>query len=126
MIGPPNNGAKLAEQLGDNPAFAALFGPAGQQLGKRWPEIAPNLAIPSCEFGIIAGGRGDPRGLAPLLEGDNDGLVTVESTRLPGARDFLIVPQLHFLMLHSLTVKQCTLRFLKHGWFVAPKKPGGL
>jgi pimeloyl-ACP methyl ester carboxylesterase len=123
MIGPPNNGAKLAEEWGDNPAFIVLFGPAGQQLGKRWPQIAPKLAVPSCEFAIIAGGRGDSRGMGPLVEGDNDGLITVESTRLPGARDFLIVPEVHFFMLHSRTVMECTLRFLKHGWFVEPKKP---
>ncbi len=95
MLGPPNQGAELAEKLGDNPVFIAVFGSAGQQLGKRWAELQPTLATPACEFGIIAGGRGDDRGYNPLLNGDNDGIVTVASTRLAGARDFLLVKELH-------------------------------
>ena len=31
MLGPPNQGAELAEELGNNPAFIAVFGVAGQQ-----------------------------------------------------------------------------------------------
>ena len=105
MLGPPNQGAELAEKLGDNPAFIAVFGSAGQQLGKRWAELKPTLATPACEFGIIAGGRGDGHGYNPLLDGDNDGIVTVASTRLAGARDFLLVGELHTLLLHSANVR---------------------
>ncbi len=39
MLGPPNQGAELAEKLGDYPAFIAAFGESGQQLGKRWKEL---------------------------------------------------------------------------------------
>ena len=89
MLGPPNQGAELAEKLGDYPAFIAVFGASGQQLGKRWQELKPTLATPACEFGIIAGGRGDGHGYNPLLTGDNDGIVTVASTRLPARGIFL-------------------------------------
>ena len=122
MIGPPNQGAELAEKLGDNPAFIAVFGASGQQLGRRWEELKPTLATPACEFGIIAGGRGDGRGYNPLLNGDNDGIVTVASTRLAGARDFVLVGELHTLLLHSASVRDRTLTFLEHGYFVAEEK----
>jgi len=122
MLGPPNQGAELAEKLGDNPAFIAVFGSAGQQLGKRWAELEPTLATPACEFGIIAGGRGDDRGFNPLLNGDNDGIVTVASTRLTGARDFLLVNELHFFLLRSTNVQKRALEFLKHGYFVSEEK----
>jgi len=122
MLGPPNQGAELAEKLGDNPAFIAAFGIAGQQLGKRWAELKPTLATPACEFGIIAGGRGDDHGYNPLLTGDNDGIVTVASTRLAGARDFLLVNELHFFLLRTSTVQKPTLEFLRHGYFVSEKK----
>ena len=122
MLGPPNQGAELAEKLGDYPAFIAAFGESGQQLGKRWNELKPTLATPACEFGIIAGGRGDGRGYNPLLSGDNDGIVTVASTRLGGARDFLLVNELHFVLLHSSSVQDRTLEFLRHGYFVSEKK----
>ena len=122
MLGPPNQGAELAEKLGDNPAFIAVFGSAGQQLGKRWAELKPTLATPACEFGIIAGGRGDDHGYNPALNGDNDGIVTVASTRLAGARDFLLVNELHFFLLHSANVQKRVLDFLEHGYFVSEEK----
>jgi pimeloyl-ACP methyl ester carboxylesterase len=121
MLGPPNQGAEMAEKLGDYEAFAAL-GPAAEQLGKRWPELKQTLAAPTCEFGIIAGGRGDGHGYNPLLSGDNDGMVTVVSTRLPGARDFLLVNDLHFVFLFSPDVQKPTLEFLRHGYFVSEEK----
>ncbi len=50
MLGSPNEGAELAEKLGDNPAFIAVFGIAGQQLGKRWEELKPTLTPPAILF----------------------------------------------------------------------------
>ncbi len=121
MIGAPNNGAELAAKFGNNPLIATLLGESGRQLGKEWPELAPHLATPACEFGIIAGGSGTSNGLLPVLEGDNDGLVTVASTRLVGARDFIIVPALHYNQLHASDIQRYTLRFLKLGYFIAEK-----
>jgi pimeloyl-ACP methyl ester carboxylesterase len=131
MIAPPNNGSELAAQYADHPAFVMAFGVAGQELGARWKELAPKLAIPTCEFGIIAGGKGDDSGLLPKfegndlfpkLQGDNDGVLTVASTRLPGAADFIVVRNLHFMMMKSPKVMRYTLRFLKDGYFVAADK----
>jgi hypothetical protein len=121
MLGPPNQGAEMANKLDHFTAFAAL-GPAAEQLGKHWPELKPTLATPACEFGIIAGGRGDEHGYNPFLNGDNDGMVTVASTRLPGARDFLLVNELHFVFLFSPNVQSRTLEFLRHGYFASEEK----
>jgi hypothetical protein len=91
-------------------------------LSEHWRELKPTLATPACEFGIIAGGRGDGHGYNPLLSGDNDGMVTVASARLPGARDFLLVNDLHFVFLFSPDVQKPTLEFLRHGYFVSEEK----
>ncbi|HEY2841904.1 MAG TPA: hypothetical protein VGJ26_22285, partial [Pirellulales bacterium] len=91
MIGPPNHGARMAVLLGGNPIFDTTLGMSAQQLGRRWDELAPHLATPPCEFGIIAGGKGNRSGLSPLLEGDDDGTVRVAEARLAGASDFTIV-----------------------------------
>ena len=72
--------------------------------------------VPACEFGILAGGTGWPGGFNPLMPGDNDGLLEVETTRLAGASDFL-VPTPHMGMLHSPEVMRYTLNFLQHGSF---------
>jgi len=119
MIGPPNHGARLAVVLGGNAIFDNTLGLSAQQLGRRWEELAPRLATPSCEFGVIAGGKGNAMGLNPFLEGDDDGTVRVAETRLAGAKDFCIVDMHHALLTASPTVGERTLRFLKEGRFLA-------
>ena len=89
MLGPPNQGSIIAAMLADNKIFEFVAGPSGQQLGAQWAQIRPHLVTPACEFGIIAGGTQFDKGFNPLLKEDNDGLVTVESTKLAGAADFL-------------------------------------
>ena len=63
----------------------------------RWPFI--DLSI--WPFVVIAGGVGRSPGINPLLKVDNDGIVTVESTRLPEASDFLRLPVYHGGMVRS-------------------------
>ncbi len=45
--------------------------------------------------------------------------MSVESTRLAGAADFAVLPVLHTLMMDDGTVKEYTLRFLEHGYFIS-------
>jgi pimeloyl-ACP methyl ester carboxylesterase len=119
MLGPPNQGSVVAVSLAENQLFATLTGRAGQELGRDWAVLKTRLATPDFEFGIIAGGRGDGKGYNPFLTGDNDGLVTVVSTRLAGARDFLLVPSLHATLPDNSQVMEATLRFLDQGCFVS-------
>ncbi len=117
MLGPPNHGAQMAGIFGtiDPLGFMA----AAQEI-RKWKELESLLATPRFPFGVIAGGRGQAtRGYNPLLSTDNDLIVTVESTRLAGAADFLMLPVLHGLMMDNRQVRQHTLNFLQHGWFVA-------
>jgi pimeloyl-ACP methyl ester carboxylesterase len=122
MLAPPNNGAKLAQLLGDNKLFKTIAGVPGIELGHGWSELERHLAIPTCEFGIIAGGRGSEKGHNPLLQGDDDLIVAVPETRLPGAQDFLVLPALHTFMMEEPKVQEATLRFLLHGYFVSEEK----
>lgn len=117
MIGAPNNGAQMAKLLSDYSLFKMVAGPPGQALGAGWNDFADKLATPSCEFGVIAGGRGDDHGYSPLLKGDNDLVVTVAEARLPGAADFLLVPVTHTFLMDSPAVQEATLRFLNEGYF---------
>jgi pimeloyl-ACP methyl ester carboxylesterase len=121
MLAPPNQGAQIAEQLHDNKLFQLIFGVSGNQLSGQWGKVEQRLAIPTCPFGIIAGGRGDEGVNNPMLSGDDDFIVTVEETRLAGAADFLVVPALHTFIMDDPAVRESTLRFLQHGYFVSPK-----
>lgn len=117
MIGSPNTGAHLVDLLQDkvNVVFKPLYGPAGQQLGTSSEGFVAKLPVPKFEFAVIAGGRGNDAGFNPLIPGDDDGIVSVSSTRLPGASDFMLVPAIHSLMLFSPDVSAACVRFLKDG-----------
>ena len=119
MLGPPNHGSSLANAFADNRLFKMILGKPGQELGRHWAWEAINLATPQFEFGIVAGGLGNRHGFNPFLPGDNDGVLPVESTRLAGAADFVVVPILHLPMVSDDRVFQYTLRFLQHGYFVS-------
>jgi predicted alpha/beta hydrolase family esterase len=84
MLGPPNNGAQLANALDHNLISREFIGVPGRELAESWPKLSQHLATPQFEFGIIAGGKQDGHGYNPLLSGDNDMVVTVEETRLAG------------------------------------------
>ncbi|HEY1785988.1 MAG TPA: alpha/beta fold hydrolase [Pirellulales bacterium] len=119
MLGPPNQAARMAEVFGRQRWFG-LLGKAANQL-RDLPQAQHRLAVPACPFGIIAGGRSAPRGYNPWLAGDNDLLVDVASTRLPGAADFVVVPVIHALMMANPVVQQYTLQFLETGAFISPE-----
>ena len=119
MLGTPNQGAEKADLFRDWAFYRLLYGRAGQQLVTsiwggicRW--LPSSLMI---ETGIIAGGRGKPPGYSFLLRGDNDGLVTVESTRLAGATDFAVVRCLHPLLPGNKQVLEMVTMYLENGYF---------
>ncbi len=122
MLGTPNRGAEIADLLQRTTLFKLIYGPAGQELVTGADDIISRLPVPRFEFGVIAGGNGTVRGYNPLLPGDNDGTVTVESARLSGAADFLRVPRLHSLLMNDDQVVAATRHFLKHGRF-DPDRP---
>jgi pimeloyl-ACP methyl ester carboxylesterase len=119
MIAPPNQGSELAEYSVGSQLFKIVLGDSFVQLARGLSKMANRLAIPPCEFGIIAGGRGDGKGWNPLLPADDDFTVSVASTRLPGADDFLLLPVTHTRIVFDARTQACTLRFLREGHFVS-------
>lgn len=123
MLGPPNQGSQLARMASGIWGVSDYVDGAARDLVFNWQEVAPSLAIPPCDFGIVAGGRGDATGYSLLLSGDDDAVVCVDETRLPGARDFLLVPVHHAAMMQSPVVQRATETFLRDGRFPAATEP---
>jgi pimeloyl-ACP methyl ester carboxylesterase len=123
MLAPPNQGSELAAALAENGLFQVVEGIPGRELGADWPKLETKLAIPPLEFGIIAGGCGDAEGYNPMLPGDDDGIVTVASTRLATAADFVLLPVAHSFIMSDETAIGHTLRFLQTGRFVVRDRP---
>lgn len=122
MLGPPNNGADLARRFKGNKIVTMVIGQSGKQLGGEWDTVSTHLAVPPCEFGIIAGGNGTDSGASPLVPGDDDWIVSVAETRLPGACDFRTFNLLHGQLMNNPQVQQQTLQFLKTGCFESDDK----
>lgn len=70
------------------------------------------------QLGIVAGTRRVGLGhLITTLDGDNDGTVAVNETRLPGATDFITMPVGHMGLVMSARVARETCQFIKEGRF---------
>ncbi len=123
MIAPPNHGAELADKFADNKLVGMLAGKPLEQLApsRGWPDLEKQLATPKFEFGIIAGGKGDDEGYLSAIPGDDDSLLSVATTKLAGATDFIQIAGLHQLMPQYKEVRAATLNFLLHGYFVSPQ-----
>ena len=111
MLGPPNQGAEIARRLAATKVFGWVAGPAAMQLGVSWNEVRVALATPPFPFHILTG---DVRSFRrhPLVTGPNDGIVSVEETRLNGADSFGLLPVAHGVLVYSKRVINRTIELL--------------
>jgi pimeloyl-ACP methyl ester carboxylesterase len=122
MLAPPNHGARMAEAFRHVGILESVMGKSTAQLAKDWENLSRTLATPTCEFGILAGGKNDDQGINRWLDGDDDFVVTVDETRLAGAHDFLVLPVYHRQIIGDPTARECTVRFLRYGYFVSSEQ----
>ncbi|NNF78099.1 MAG: alpha/beta fold hydrolase [Rhizobiales bacterium] len=115
LLGTPSKGSSLADAFKDKWWFD-LLGPTVQQLGTTNGGLASSLPPPDYPVGVIAGVR-DGRENEDILPGQDDGLVTVSSTKFPGMTDFVVVPAGHSTMRYSKPVAAQVVNFLKTGKF---------
>ena len=122
MLGPPNQGSKVARTFKNSHLFRTFAGKSGDQLARDWAKLFPQLATPSAEFGIIAGGQLNEAYSNFLLKGKDDYTVSVDETKLTGASDFMVHPLLHGTMMNQPIVLEATTRFFKEGHFISAAK----
>jgi triacylglycerol lipase len=117
MLSPPNKGSELVDLLMQVPLYRWITGPAGQEIGKGPESVVNRLKPVGIDVGVIAGNLSINLVFSALLDGPDDGMVSVESTMLPEMRDFIIVPNSHtFIMRDPLVMRQVS-HFLKYGRF---------
>lgn len=117
MLGPPNKGSQVVDNLKDVPGFKMINGPAGMQLGTGEASAPNQLGPANFEVGIIAGTRSINLILSTMLPGKNDGKVSVENTKLDGMVDHISLPVTHPFMMKNKKVMSQVLHFLRFGTF---------
>lgn len=117
MLGPPNQGSELVDTLGGLAAFKWLNGPAGLQLGASDKGITASLPRADFDLGVIAGNKTFNVILSQILPKPNDGKVSVQSTKLEGMRDHIVMPVTHTFMMKNKNVITQVLHYLNNGRF---------
>lgn len=117
LLGTPNNGSELADTFSNTLWYEKLLGPTAQLLGTEEHNFPHSLSAPDYELGIIAGNKSiNPLG-SWIIPGADDGMVSIESARLEGMSDFIILPTDHVFMRYDSEVSEQTVHFLKTGHF---------
>ena len=119
MIGPPNQGSELADFLKGWWLYRKVYGPAGQQLVTQFKDAEELFGAVNYELGVIAGNRTLDPVASYIIGKPNDGRVSIESTRLHGMKDHIIVSANHTFFATNRRAWQQTLHFLKQGQFAA-------
>ena len=117
MLGPPNQGSELVDELESSALFKLVTGPAGQQLGTGDDSVPLALGAVTFDVGVIAGRASLNPLYSWVIPGPDDGKVSVPRTQVAGMRDFLVLDVSHSFMMNNPTVIAQTLHFLQHGRF---------
>src|SRR6266540_5941668 len=118
MLGPPNGGSEIADALKRGRFLRLFTGPSGQQLGTSGEDLPRKLGPARFELGVIAGDRSLNPFFSRRLPRPHDGKVSVESTRLEGISDFLVVHCSHTFLPWRKSVIRQVISFLESGRFL--------
>jgi pimeloyl-ACP methyl ester carboxylesterase len=117
MLGPPNQGSEVVDELGSWWMFRKLNGPAGGELGTGADSTPNKLGPVNFEVGVIAGDRSINWINSCMIDGNDDGKVSVERTKVAGMKAHVVVHATHPFLMKDKAAIEYTIRFLKAGAF---------
>lgn len=115
LLGSPLQGSRTVQRLVRVPLGRTLLGSA---LVEECVDCPPREWSGRRDVGVIAGSMRFGMGrVLGNLGAEHDGTVTVEETRLPGAKDHIVLPASHTGLLMSAEAAAQTRYFLENGIF---------
>jgi hypothetical protein len=118
LIASPSQGNEIASILSNYAAFKKLLGPALVDLtsgSKLLEEL--NFKV-DYELGIIAGNLSlNPLTSFLIFNGDNDGTVSLASTKVKGMKDYHVINYSHYFMTRNNVIVPYIVDFLRYGKF---------
>ncbi|MBD3393181.1 MAG: hypothetical protein GF418_13720 [Chitinivibrionales bacterium] len=113
------HGYELADFFAQFDIANWIMGPNLKHMRTDSASLANNLPVSDDrELGIIAGARFDDNAANPIIEGDNDGFLSVGVTLLDCEDDFVVLPEGHMFIVHKRETKKNVVSFLKSGRFL--------
>jgi triacylglycerol lipase len=117
MLSPPNHGSEVVDSLSGLWPFELINGPAGKQLGTDEKGICRTLGKVDFELGVITGDRSINWINSFIITGKDDGKVSIDSAKVEGMADFLVVHVSHpFIMNDKRVMTEC-VHFFRNGSF---------
>ena len=117
IIGTPNKGSELADYFKNFWIYKKLYGPAGQELITDQKDFESIFSSSyKYDIGVIAGNRSINPISSLIIDKPSDGRVSVESTKLDGAKH-IIIPCSHIFLPLNKEVWNQTLFFLHNKKF---------
>ena len=117
MLGPPNQGSHVVDNIGHWRSFRSLNGPAGGQLSTARSSLPNQLGPLGHPHGVIAGRCSINWINSRMIPGPDDGKVAVSHTTLPDTSHHLVMRVTHpYLMQNRKVIREVT-HFLSEGVF---------
>ena len=121
MLGPPNQGSELVDYFQSSNLGRWLFnnanGPAGEQLGTQGKSHPRTLGAVNFSLGVIAGNKSYNPIFSRVIDGEDDGKVSVASSKVDGMADHIVLPTSHTFMMRNRDVIDQIEHFLANGKF---------
>lgn len=118
LLAPPNKGSELVDTMKQIPGFDWVNGPAGLALSADIDSIPNTISDAEAEYGVIAGNLSLNPLYSSLIPGDDDGKVSVESTKFAAMTDHITLYVSHTFIMNSTDVTEQVIAFLCTGQFV--------
>jgi len=115
LIGTPNKGTTLIDSYQDT-WWMQMAGPTALSLSTNEESFPNSIADPYYPVGIIAG-ISEGNNNEDTLPGKDDGLVPLESTKINGMTDMIIVESSHWMLRYDHDVASQTVEFLRYARF---------